>query len=192
MNRIMRLILLVVFFIGSCSVMGAPTASVYEVVISFDFKKHFKLATNQFVVWIENGSGEHVKTVFVTEFMAKNGWTKRPDGLVEWRKAIHDQPVETISGATPHSGRVELVWDLKDANGYTIPDGDYTLRLEANTAWKTYFEYKCLISIKDKQPFLGDAIQQITGEAPLKQDMIENVQTQTRKSRKANRRLQCL
>ena len=35
-----------------------------EIAFSFDFNKRFKLATNQFAVWIENSNGEFVKTIF--------------------------------------------------------------------------------------------------------------------------------
>jgi len=163
-----------------------------EVFFGFDFNKRFKLATNQFAVWIEDGKGELVKTVFVTAYTAGKGWEKRPDALIAWRKAVKEKPVDGISSATPKSGRVEIIWDLTDTEGNTVPDGNYKLRFEANTAWKTYFEYECTISVKGDEVQLGEANHQITGEEPLKQKMVSNITTEARKSGKANMKLQCL
>lgn len=186
-----RLLFLIVGGLLSVAQLWAVTPK-QEIAFSFDFNKRFKLATNQFAVWIENSNGEFVKTIFVTAFTAGKGWSKRPDALIAWRKAVKEKPVDGISGATPKSGRFETIWDMTDAQGNEITDGSYKLRFEANTAWKTYLEYECTISVKGNEVLLKETPPEMIGEAPLKQKMVANIKTEVRKSGKANKILQCL
>ena len=187
-----RMVLLILLAVLLCSTRIYATTPKQEVVFSFDFNKRFKLAANQFAVWIENDKGELIKTLFVTAFTAGKGWEKRPDALVAWRKAVQEKPVDAVSGATPKSGRQEFVWELDDRAGNSVPDGKYKLRLEANAAWKTYFEYECTISVNNEEILLGETDHKITGKEPLKQKIVSNITIETRISGKANKKLQCL
>ena len=72
-----RMVLLILLAVLLCSTRIYAATPKQEVVFSFDFNKRFKLATNQFAVWIENDKGELVKTLFVTAFTAGKGWEKR-------------------------------------------------------------------------------------------------------------------
>lgn len=64
-----RMVLLILLAVLLCSTRIYATTPKQEVVFSFDFNKRFKLATNQFAVWIENDKGELIKTLFVTALL---------------------------------------------------------------------------------------------------------------------------
>ncbi len=146
-----------------------------RVEVTFDFHKKLKKATNQYVVWVENSKGELVRTLFVTAFTPTKGWEKKPTSLVSWRKFFTTQPVDGISGATPaESGKQTLSWDLKDDAGHSLPAGQYTVRLEGNAARETYVQCSCPVTISGSSVTTGTPKMQVTGQAPLEQEMIEN------------------
>ena len=65
-------------------------------------------------------------------FAAKGGYEKRPDAIPLWveRSGVASRKdVDTITSATPKSGKLEFSWDLTDASGARVPDGTY--RFEA-------------------------------------------------------------
>lgn len=113
------------------------TAALYaDVEVDFDYKEMSGFASNQFVLWVENESGDVVKTVFVTDFTAvKRGYKKREQSLNNWVAAakpaeMSDSAIDAISGATPKSGAQHFTWDLTDSQGKKVPSGKYFIKLE--------------------------------------------------------------
>ena len=111
-----------------------PTAQ-GEVEISFVFTRQIGLSSNQYAVWIEDGSGGFVKTLFATRFTAAGGWARRPQSIPLWvQKSGLSGPdkndVDATSGATPRTGTVTYRWDGRSANGMPLA-GEYRVVLEA-------------------------------------------------------------
>jgi hypothetical protein len=111
-----------------------------SVKISYVFNRIPKIASNQVAVWIEDESGNYVKTLFATRFSAQGGFKKRPQSLPEWVKVSNWEnaspaEVDAVSGATQKSGTVELTWDCTDRNGKPVPAGTYVYKIEGNVSW---------------------------------------------------------
>ena len=183
--------ILVLVFFGTFIAQAFAWNPKDELVLTFDYKKVFRFATNQFAVWIEDSKGEHVKTLFVTSYTAGKGWKKRTTSLVGWRKVV-GEPIDGISSATPKSGNIAVVWALDNAKQEPVADGTYTLRLEANIAAEAYFEYSATIDIKDRVVTLGEVKEELTGKKVKSQSMISGCKLKVRKSGKANCELRCL
>ena len=107
--------------------------------ITFDYLAQDGYASNQFAVWVENESGVVVKTLYATRFAAKGGYEKRPDAIPLWveRSGVASmKDVDTITSATPMSGKLEYSWELTDASGARVPDGTYRYYVEGTLRWK--------------------------------------------------------
>ena len=115
----------------------ATTALYADVEVDFDYKAMSGFASNQFAMWVENESGDMVKTLFVTDFTGvKRGYKKREQSLSNWVFAakpdkMSDADIDVISGATPKSGTQHFTWDLTDNQGKKVPAGKYFIKLEA-------------------------------------------------------------
>ena len=110
-----------------------------KMTISFDYRSQDGYASNQFAVWVENADGDVVKTLYATRFAAKGGYEKRPDAIPLWveRSGVASmKDVDTITSATPKSGKLEFSWDLTDASGARVPDGTYRYYVEGTLRWK--------------------------------------------------------
>ena len=106
------------------------------VEISFVFNRQSGFASNQFAVWIEDGRGNHVRTLFATRFTASGGWQRRPLSIPLWVRqsglsALNSREIDGFSGATPRTGAVSYRWDGRDRNGNPAAVGEYTVFLEA-------------------------------------------------------------
>ena len=126
-----------------CLMLGGAGLSMAQalsgtVTVSYTVSRIPGSASNQWAVWIEDGAGKFVKTLFVTDYMAREqGWKVRTQSLVNWVKAanVPDLPqsaLDAVSGATPASGPHSAVWDLTDAAGRPVPAGVYGYRVEAS------------------------------------------------------------
>lgn len=117
-----------------------------SVSLSFNYLRQDGPGSNQYAVWVENEKGEVVKTLFVTSFTTKGrlregeqlvrGYVKRPACVPTWVEHAHpellsDQDLDAFTGATPRSGNQTFKWDFKDAYGMPVPNGKYTIYLEA-------------------------------------------------------------
>ena len=108
-----------------------------DVEVDFDYNAMSGFASNQFVLWVENESGDVIKTIFVTDFTgAKRGYKKREQSLNNWvaaakPAAMSDSDLDAISGATPKSGAQHFTWDLTDSQDKIVPAGRYFIKLEA-------------------------------------------------------------
>ena len=114
----------------------ATAALFADVEVDFDYNAMSGFASNQFALWVENESGDVVKTIFVTDFTgAKRGYKKREQSLNNWVAAakpaeMSDSDLDTISSATPKSGIQHFTWDLTDKAGKEVPAGKYFIKLE--------------------------------------------------------------
>ena len=64
------------------------------------------LATGQYAIWIENATGQLVRTVFVTRFIGRGGFNNRPDCCPTWVSKANPQShnsdeVDGYTGITP-------------------------------------------------------------------------------------------
>lgn len=129
------------FFITSCSQNKSESLE-----ISFNYTRQMTPGSNQYAVWVEDGNGEVVKTLFVTSFTAKGrarngeelvrGYIKRPACVPTWVKnvnadALTDEQMDAISGATPDGGEKTFTWDFTDQDGKKVKKGSYRVCLEA-------------------------------------------------------------
>lgn len=138
-----------------------PTAS-GMVEIQFAYRKQSGMGSNQFAVWVEDGEGRHIRTVFVTAFSGRGGWMRRPETLPQWVEAadaehLGREQVDTMTGATPVEGQVTCTWDCKDSEGNPVPVGTYRFLVEASLRGPL----RALYSVE--MPVGGDA-EEITAE----------------------------
>lgn len=118
-----------------------------NVVITYTWSRIKSFGSNQIAVWIEDIKGNHICTLFATNYTAKGGYAKRSVSLSEWvskfdLKNVPKEEVDAISGATPKSGKQTLTWNCKDKSGKITPAGTYVVRMEANikNADKMFFK----------------------------------------------------
>jgi hypothetical protein len=141
----------------------AAKASSLEV--SFNYQKQAGPGSNQYAVWIENGKGEFVKTLFVTSYttkgrarggeQAKRGYIVRPACVPTWVKNSKaeektDVQLDAVTGATPQSGLQTFTWDFTDEQGKHVPQGTYKVKVEATLIFDSDIVYTGTFSTKDK------------------------------------------
>jgi len=82
---------------------------------------------NVVAVWIQSQGGTFVKTVG-TWFEIRGAY------LLAWQAASGGSTVDAVSGASRanHAQPLTVIWNLRDLQGNTIPDGTYTIRLEVS------------------------------------------------------------
>lgn len=84
----------------------------------------------QTAVWIENSEGEFVKTVYVSGF---SGFAKEKQvNLPQWSKRSEFRDVDGVTGASIDRGHHIYVWNLKDFQENTVPQGEYRVRVETH------------------------------------------------------------
>lgn len=137
-------------FLMACAaivLMGACKAKPGSLEISFQYNKQPGGGSNQYAVWIENGEGQVVNTLFVTEFTAKGrsrdgskpqrGYTYRTSCMPTWVQHVHaddlsDGELDAFTGATPaESGLQTFTWDFMDQAGQPVAKGTYRFYVEA-------------------------------------------------------------
>ena len=132
---------------------------------SFNYQKQAGPGSNQYAVWIENGKGEFVKTLFVTSYTAKGrarggeqpkrGYIVRPACVPTWVKNSKaeektDVQLDAVTGATPQSGLQTFTWDFTDEQGKPVPQGTYKVKVEATLIFDSDIVYTGTFSTKDK------------------------------------------
>ncbi|MBO7047658.1 MAG: DUF2271 domain-containing protein [Spirochaetia bacterium] len=131
-----------------------------DVEVDFEYNAMSGFASNQFALWVENESGDVVKTIFVTDFTgAKRGYKKREQSLNNWVAAakpaeMSDSDLDAISGATPKSSAQHFTWDLTDSQGKKVPAGKYFIKLEATLFQGSNVIYTGAVDLS--QPALGE------------------------------------
>ena len=158
--------------------------------VSFNYERQNGPGSNQYAVWIENANGEVVRTLFVTSFTTKGrargneplvrGYIKRPACVPAWVKAVKadnltDAELDGFSGATPQSnGRQSFTWDFTDQKGQAVPEGKYTVRVEATLFNASTITYSGTFSTSDKTGNVA-LTSSITEENESHKTMVTNV-----------------
>jgi hypothetical protein len=143
MKKILSLLIVCV----ASTLVAACASKPGELEISFNYTKQAGPGSNQYAVWIENASGQVVKTLFVTEFTSKGrsrdgskparGYTYRTSCAPTWVKHVGaenltDDEMDAFTGATPaQSGVQTFTWDFTDQDGKPVDKGTYRICLEA-------------------------------------------------------------
>jgi hypothetical protein len=104
--------------------------------ISFVFNRQSGSSSNQYAVWVEDSSGNFIKTLYATRYTANGGWERRPQSIPLWvsRSGLSTMPkkdIDAITAATPRTGTQNYRWDGTDKNGNRLAAGEYRIFLEA-------------------------------------------------------------
>jgi hypothetical protein len=100
-------------------------------LVSIDFVLGFQdeLAP-QTAIWIEDGSGNFVRTLYVSGFA---GFVKeRQITLPLWAEASSFSDADAVTGASIDVGHHIYVWDLKDHTGAKVKPAEYTVKVEVS------------------------------------------------------------
>ncbi len=124
--------------IGVAAASGPAFPTGGKVVVNFTFAATDGggRVNNPFIaVWIENASGELVKTV---SLWFKDRESKYLNNLTRWATvetafaaAGKTDPYDTVSGATRLAGAYSVAWDGTDASGAAVVQGQYFVCIEA-------------------------------------------------------------
>lgn len=160
--------------------------------VSFNYQRQNDHGSNQYAVWIENESGDVVKTLFVTSFTAKGrargdekpvrGYIKRPYCVPNWVKAakadnLSDQQIDAVSGATPQvSGLQTFTWDFTDQDGKKVEYGTYKVFVEATLFDPSSITHSGTFTIPGKPGERVTFSSRITVPNEKHQDMVTGVQ----------------
>jgi len=150
-----------------------------ELEITLNYKHVDDIATNQYAVWIEDSSGNFIRTIYVTSFTAEGGWQERPESLSVWVEKSglssgNAQEIDAYSGATPKSGKQVYTWDCKDENGQTVPAGEYHFFVEGTIFWENAVLFEGVINLGSEKNTVQAEASYTTDEAK-KSDMITEV-----------------
>ncbi|MCD8172599.1 MAG: DUF2271 domain-containing protein [Alistipes sp.] len=125
--------------IPAVSASTGDAAAAGELVISVAYERQDGPGSNQYAVYIENSSGEIVRTLYVTKFTADGGYVRRPACTPLWVNksgvaAMTAGQIDAFSGSTPQSGLEQYTWDLRDDEGSRVAAGTYYFVVEG-TYW---------------------------------------------------------
>lgn len=80
---------------------------------------------NVTVVWVEDSSGNFVKTI--------GRWAmQRKQYLTQWNQKAGANDADAVTSATrgDHLNQIQAIWNLQNKQGVVVPDGTYTIRME--------------------------------------------------------------
>lgn len=141
MTRLQRLVFLAIFLFLPFLCFAQSAAPTGSVTIFYTFSRLFRIASNQYAIWIEDEQGSFVRTLTATSFVSKRaGWKIRKQAVPVWVKAagipgLPQKDVDAVSSPTPRSGAYKVVWDLKDSKGKAVAAGTYRYLVEGNISW---------------------------------------------------------
>ncbi len=129
-----------------------PSFESGKLSITLEYEKQSGYASNQYAVWIEDMYGNYIDTLYATRYTANGGYKNRPDSIPTWveKSGLADMKkseVDAVAGATPDSGIQTYTWDLADADGGIVPDGEYKFFVEGSLRWKNRVVYSGTIII---------------------------------------------
>lgn len=135
-----------------------------EVTINFSWVKAPGFGSNQCAVWIEDESGDYVKTLYVSKFTGRGGFLRRQDSLVNWREKAEittyiPKDIDSVTSATPKNGNKQIVWDLTDFKGNKVKQGVYLYKVEGTLYFSEYVVWTGKIDLtKDKDSSNAESI----------------------------------
>lgn len=89
----------------------------------------------QIAVWIEDGSGRYIRTVYVSGF---SGHVRDKQVVLPiWAEASEFEGIDAVTGASIDTGHHSYTWNLEDAGGRRVDRGKYTVKVEASF-WPSY------------------------------------------------------
>ena len=160
----------------------AAQSSAAAAEISFSFNRMSGFSSNQFAVWIEDGKGNVVKTLYATKFAASGGWAKRASAIPFWvtKSGLPDmskKDIDAFTGATPKAGELSYRWDGTDNNGVRMASGDYRVFLEATLREESRVLYSASFTLGTGtgSPAEADVKSAYFGSRTYERKMIENV-----------------
>lgn len=108
--------------------------------------------SNQLAIWVEDAKGNYVSTVYASRFTATGGYVTRPVSLSQWTeksdwKNASKGEIDAVTGSTPQPGTQTVIWSGKDKYGKVVPNGSYTLKMEANILNEKKMFYSCVVII---------------------------------------------
>ena len=123
----------------ACVLLGAAKAAPKEasgkVTVSFVTAQ----SPVQMALWVEDATGQYVRTLYVTRWEAKAGWKRGilPQWVAASEAGRKDKPLEDVDGvtqATPKAGTEThtFSWDLKDFRGKVVPQGKLVFKLQCD------------------------------------------------------------
>jgi hypothetical protein len=154
---VMKFLFKIIFMLIFLCIASIPISSGKEisgtVTISYVLDRIPAIASNQIAVWIEDEDGNYIKTLFATKFSAEGGFRKRTDTLPEWVEKsgwnnAAPEEIDAVSGATPHSGTITVVWDLTDKDGKQVSAGTYIYKIEGIIYWKNRVVWEGRINVR--------------------------------------------
>jgi hypothetical protein len=176
----MKKILFGMIFLLALSGVHAQKSVSTGIEISFTYNRQSVLSSNQFALWIEDGEGKLVKTLFATNFTASGGWEKRPLSIPLWVEksepsTLSKTEIDAFTGATPRPGALKYRWDGTDKDGKRVAEGEYKVFLEATLRMENKVLYSASFTLG------GSIMQEImlrthySGKGTRERKMIENV-----------------
>ncbi|BCG57361.1 DUF2271 domain-containing protein [Paenibacillus sp. URB8-2] len=155
---------------SAAGVQAAAGGASRKLEISFPFVRQDGIATNQFAVWVEDGKGRFVATLYATRFIATGGYKLRPEAIPTWVKhsglaKASSEEADAVSGATLSSGPLKFTWDGKDRYGHPVPAGNYRFYVEGTTRWENRILYEGTIAVGKKRATAKAAVKYTTEEA---------------------------
>ena len=98
-------------------------------VVSIDFIMGFTdELPPQTAVWIEDGDGNFVKTIYISGFSANA--KEIQVNLPKYAKSSQFEDVDAVTGASIDLGHHIYVWNLKDSLGNKVKNGEYIVKVE--------------------------------------------------------------
>lgn len=127
------------------------TTATGEITISFEFERQEGWASNQFAIWAEDLHGNHIRTIYATNWTAAGGFETREMSIPSWvqNSNVSETNLDAFTGATPSTGVVTHFWDLTDNSGNLIPAAEYRIIIEASTRWANRVKFIETINLND-------------------------------------------
>jgi hypothetical protein len=120
--------------------------------ITFSYDRVRMIGSSQYAFWIEDMDGNYVDTLYVTQWTARGGYSRRPTSISQWVSAaglakMQQSEIDTISGATPRPGDYLVTWDFTDRNGNLVTGAQYRYFIEATMNFNDHALFSGIITI---------------------------------------------
>ena len=150
--------------------------------ISFILNRQSGSSSNQYAVWVEDSSGNLVKTLYATRYTANGGWERRAQSIPLWvnksgLSTMAKRDIDAFTSATPRTGTQNYRWDGTDKNGISLAAGEYKVFLEATLRGENRVLYTASVTLGSGS---GSAVEaqvrtEYFGSSTRERGMIEGV-----------------